>query len=337
MSISVDYKWRTRMCRKWQEEMQQKQQQHLQQQQQQQQPKKPQQQPQPQQQQQQLGNRRFNSFVEDPMNMHKLFLSRRTLQLLSHRPDFQRLVKSCFVRVKFGEGEGEGEGHRVAQIQGFGKWRPNNDPTLILRLDNNPRVFAMDQLANNYFERAELRDFEYMWQAYNFELPSKRFVDQKHKAITEAKLQSQAQLMGSVRYPPRPPILHKCTKTRSYQLQDYRSMPYVYSNSVSYRKVASNSNSSSASVSVSLSIPNVASTASSSSSFVKPSVPSTLQTRKYLVEPMDCYKPYLPKQLPSTATVTSSKLMEPPKHPISSLKKKISLDEYRERFIKKQN
>lgn len=196
MSSCLDYKWRKRMCHKWQEEEELHQQQR----------------------EQQLALshplvrllphitslpppaaaavgstvscKSLRTFVEDPMNLHKLFLSRRTLQLLKQRSDFQRLVKGCFVRVKFGPG------HCVAQIQGSAKWRPSSSTselTLILRIDHTPRVFPLQQLANSYYEPRELLEWEYVWQSCNFLLPSKRLVEQKYKLITDAKLQLQVQ------------------------------------------------------------------------------------------------------------------------------------------------
>lgn len=180
MSSTFDYKWRKRMCHKWQEEQREQQRQ--------------QQFPQP------LVRpatctvacKSLRTFADDPMNLHKLFLSRRTVQLLlKQRTDFQRLVKGCFVRVKFGAG------YSVAQIQGLGKWQPSSsmEPALILRIDHNPRVFALQHLANSYYEPRELLEWELMWQSCNFELPSKSLVEQKYKLLTEAKLQLQAQDM----------------------------------------------------------------------------------------------------------------------------------------------
>lgn len=134
----------------------------------------------------------LRTFVADPMNLYKLFLSRRTLQLLLKlRTDFQRLVKGCFVRVKFGAG------HSVAQIQGLGIWRPSSsmEPALILRIDHIPRVFALQHLANSYYEPCELLEWEFMWQSCNFEVPSKSFVEQKYKQLTDAKLQLHTQEM----------------------------------------------------------------------------------------------------------------------------------------------
>ncbi|XP_060663112.1 uncharacterized protein LOC132796090 [Drosophila nasuta] len=340
MAGSMDYKWRKRMCYKWQEEMrlkqlmpapatvpivsqqqlqrqrekdlqhygdnqkytkqtqqqQYEQQQrklheqqrklHQQKQQQQQRTDFQRQQQQQQESQQSLisNNKSLDHFIEDPMNLHKLFLPRCTLQKLSYRADFQRLVKMCFVRVKFGIG------HRVAQIQGFGKWRPASDPTLILRLDNNPRVFTMDQLANTYFVAAELRDFEYMWRAYNFELPSRRIIEQKYKALTDAKLLIGKSRVANVSCPTAAGqcIIHKLAATAKTCL---------------VHDPASNS-----------------------------------LARKYFLEPMDCYKRYLP--ISSTVEVAKLPLHMPSLEPIPlpmPLKKRISLDEYRERFIKKFN
>lgn len=215
-----------------------------------------------------LGNRSFGNFVEDPSNLHKLFLTRRTLQLLSQRPDFQRLVKACFVRVRFAGG------HRVAQIQGFGKWRPSTEPMLILRIDNNPRVFALEQLANSYYERAELLEWEYMWQAYNFELPTKRIVDQKYKALTDAKLQSQSPTPTPTPTQLRLPLavgVHKPAKLKGCQplygpVKRQKELPH-------------------------------AAAAAAAGAAVAPGTPPAARG-KYLVEPMECYRRYLPKTPP---------------------------------------
>ncbi|EDW66420.2 uncharacterized protein Dvir_GJ15563 [Drosophila virilis] len=258
-----------------------------------------------------LGNRSFSNFVEDPSNLHKLFLTRRTLQLLSQRPDFQRLVKACFVRVRFAGG------HRVAQIQGFGKWRPSTEPTLILRIDNNPRVFALEQLANSYYERAELLEWEYMWQAYNFELPTKRIVDQKYKALTDAKLQSQSPTQSQLRLPLAVGV-HKPAKLKGCQLGDYQPL-YV---PVKRQKE----------------LPHVAA-AGAGAPGTPPAQTSAAARGKYLVEPMECYRRYLPKTPPSAGGgghQLKPALELPKQTTVGCAKKKISLDEYRERLIKKQ-
>lgn len=194
-SFGLEYKWRKRMCHKWEEEefRQQLREHPL---------------------ARMLPNitslppppaaevastvsyKSLRTFVEDPMNLHKLFLSRRTLQLLKQRSDFQRLVKGCFVRVKFGPD------YCVAQIQGAANWvgssssssSSSSELTLMLRIDHTPRVFPLQQLANSYYEPGELLQWEYVWQSCNFMLPSKRFVEQKYKLITDAKLQFQFQL-----------------------------------------------------------------------------------------------------------------------------------------------
>lgn len=178
MSSTFDYKWRKRMCHKWEEEQREQQRQF----------------PPPlvRTAQSTVACKSLRTFADDPMNLHKLFLSRRTLQLLlKQRSDFQRLVKGCFVRVKFGAG------HSVAQIQGLGKWRTSSSssmgPALILRIDHNARVFDLQHLSNSYYEPRELLEWQLMWQSCNFELPSKSLVEQKYKLLTNAKLQLQAQ------------------------------------------------------------------------------------------------------------------------------------------------
>ncbi|XP_017870090.1 PREDICTED: uncharacterized protein LOC108618541 [Drosophila arizonae] len=226
----------------------------------------------------------FNSFLDDPSNLRKLFLPRRTLQLLSELPDFQWLVRGCFVRVRLEHG------HRVAQIQSVVKWQPSSELTLVLRTDSNPRVYPLSQLANTYYERCELLEWRYIWQSCHFELPTKCIVEQKHQALVNANLRVQQKLCDV-----------ELTLKQEYFIES--ELPAL---------------------------------AASSNATATP--PRTTQQIKYLVEPMECYRRYLPTTPPVTAAaVATAKASKP--HELTTPncpKKKISLDEYRERCIKKK-
>ncbi|XP_030245787.1 uncharacterized protein LOC115565003 [Drosophila navojoa] len=226
----------------------------------------------------------FSTFLDDPSNLRKLFLPRRTLQLLSELPDFQWLVRGCFVRVRLEHG------HRVAQIESVVKSQPSSEPTLVLRTGSNPRIYPLTQLANAYYERSELLEWRYIWQSCHFELPNKWLVEQKHQALVNANLRVQQKLRD-------------VKPTHKQECFIESKLPAL---------------------------------AAASTATATP--PSTTQHIKYLVEPMECYRRYLP----TTSTVTApADATDTPSKPCETTipnprKKKISLDEYRERCIKKK-
>ncbi|EDV92013.1 GH24279 [Drosophila grimshawi] len=340
MGSTEDYKWRKRICHKWQEELQQQDQQrqqhlqlqeHKQQQQQQQQQQQhlrlhhqqlqqrhQQQQKHASQVEQQLAQqslmcRRFSNFVDDPLNLRKLFLSRRTLKMLTQLPNFECLVKACFVRVRFGVG------HRVAQIMGFSKWRPSSEPPLILRIDSNPRVFCLDQLSNSYFDAAELLHWKHVWQVNNFELPSRSFVEKKYKTISEAKQSVLGQPQHANSY-----ITHKLAQERKSLVHGYPTTQQLHQQLHGSQRNICNM------------LPQRIEGAT---------ISHATPTGIYLVKPFERYKPYpataefksaVNCQIPTAPIPVASKQMDLKRQPNSECsKKKISLDEYRKRIAMK--